>query len=251
MAIGMSDTLCGKDPQNCEDPFATACRWMLYLRRHRSTTGESIPVSQQMLEFRERALCYLRLLDRRGELRKKLQSLVQTPPRPWEASIGEEMTGGESRKSVKPYPTVAQNEHMRIGNTHMSVSATTKTSSTVSAVPAHGGKQGTVMQDKESKLEQSIVDGTTVEKQEPMSQDKRGNKRECAVLATPNIPLRVISSDVVHTDDDNGKTSNIQPTAPAVQLQSSGPMMKSTPHTRRFESDLPTPVNEEIQRQTI
>jgi len=49
---------------------------MLYWRRTRLESGELLPVSHDLLDYRQRALCHLKILDSRNELVTKVRSLV-------------------------------------------------------------------------------------------------------------------------------------------------------------------------------
>jgi hypothetical protein len=73
---GSSNTVNGFEPQDCTNALAAACSWMLYWRRQRLNLDELLPVSQHILEYRQRALCHLNLLDKEGKLETGVQSLV-------------------------------------------------------------------------------------------------------------------------------------------------------------------------------
>ncbi|KAM0722768.1 hypothetical protein Q7P37_002210 [Cladosporium fusiforme] len=56
----------GKDIYDCEQPLVVAaCTWMLYRCKY---GGESLPISERMLEYRQRVLCSLKRLDRERKL---------------------------------------------------------------------------------------------------------------------------------------------------------------------------------------
>jgi hypothetical protein len=73
---GCSNILRGKEPQDCSNPLAAACCWMLYWRRQYDQFHELLPISQHLLEYRLRVLCHLRLLDDEGKLITKVRSLL-------------------------------------------------------------------------------------------------------------------------------------------------------------------------------
>jgi hypothetical protein len=73
----LDSVVCGKEPQECEHPLAAACYWMLY---RRDLPLGWITVSQRMLEYRERVLCYLKDLDDRKLLLDRLVCLVTAEP---------------------------------------------------------------------------------------------------------------------------------------------------------------------------
>jgi hypothetical protein len=73
---GSSNTVNGFEPQDCTNALAAACSWMLYWRRQRLNLDELLPVSQHILEYRQRALCHLNLLDDEGKLETGVQSLL-------------------------------------------------------------------------------------------------------------------------------------------------------------------------------
>jgi hypothetical protein len=73
---GCSNTIRGKEPQDCNNPLAAACCWMLYWRRHYHEFHELLPVSQHLLEYRQRVLCRLNLLDDENMLVAKVRSLL-------------------------------------------------------------------------------------------------------------------------------------------------------------------------------
>lgn len=73
---GCSDAIVGEEPQNCTNTLAAACSWMLYWRRQRLEFNELLPVSQHLLECRQRTLCHLKLLDTQNKLVTKVRSLV-------------------------------------------------------------------------------------------------------------------------------------------------------------------------------
>jgi hypothetical protein len=73
---GCSNTIRGKEPQDCNNPLAAACCWMLYWRRQKKRNHEPLPVSQHLLEYRQRVLCHLNLLDSQKRLAAKVRSLV-------------------------------------------------------------------------------------------------------------------------------------------------------------------------------
>jgi hypothetical protein len=73
---GRSNTVSGKEPQDCTNGLAAASSWMLYCRRHRLELGELVPVSQHILEYRQRILCHLKLLDNQNKLVSNVQMFV-------------------------------------------------------------------------------------------------------------------------------------------------------------------------------
>jgi hypothetical protein len=78
------DVVCGKEPEECDHPLAAACYWMLY---RRDLPPGWITVSQKMLEYRQRILCYLKNLDEHKLLLGRLVSLV-TPESHQNGALG-------------------------------------------------------------------------------------------------------------------------------------------------------------------
>jgi hypothetical protein len=72
---GCDNIICGREPKDCTNALAAACCWMLYWRRQ-CVVDEPLPVSQHLLEFRQRVLCHLKLLDDQKQLATRVQSLV-------------------------------------------------------------------------------------------------------------------------------------------------------------------------------
>jgi hypothetical protein len=79
----LDSVVCGKEPQECEHPLAAACYWMLY---RRDLPAGWVTVSQRMLEYRERVLCYLKDLDNRKLLLDRLIPLMAPESHQKEAS---------------------------------------------------------------------------------------------------------------------------------------------------------------------
>jgi hypothetical protein len=73
---GYSSTIHGREPQDCNNPLAAACCWMMYWRLQYGEFREILPVSQQLLEYRQRVLCHLNSLDDNKMLATKVRSLV-------------------------------------------------------------------------------------------------------------------------------------------------------------------------------
>jgi hypothetical protein len=73
---GCSNIIRGKEPQDCNNPLAAACCWMLYWHRQYNEFYELLPVSQPLLEYRQRVLCRLSLLDDQNMLVTKVRSLL-------------------------------------------------------------------------------------------------------------------------------------------------------------------------------
>ena len=73
---GCSNIIRGKEPQDCSNPLAAACCWMLYWRRQNQDDLGLLPVSQHLLEYRQRVLCHLKLLDDHGRLIIKVRTLL-------------------------------------------------------------------------------------------------------------------------------------------------------------------------------
>jgi hypothetical protein len=68
-----SSTIRGREPQDCGNPLAAACYWMLYRRSQHLGSKGPIAVSEHLLEYRQRVLCYLRLLDDQNRLATKVR----------------------------------------------------------------------------------------------------------------------------------------------------------------------------------
>jgi hypothetical protein len=73
---GTCNTVIGKEPQDCTNALAAACCWMFSWRRQRRELDQLLPVSQHVLEYRQRALCHLKLLEKEGKLNIGVRSLV-------------------------------------------------------------------------------------------------------------------------------------------------------------------------------
>jgi hypothetical protein len=71
-----SSTIRGREPQDCGNPLAAACYWMLYRRSQHLGSKEPISVSEHLLEYRQRVLCHLRLLDDQNKLATKVRLLL-------------------------------------------------------------------------------------------------------------------------------------------------------------------------------
>ncbi|KAL1394202.1 hypothetical protein HDK64DRAFT_17046 [Phyllosticta capitalensis] len=70
----------GSDPQHCKDPVAAALSWLFYESRVWEQHDRCIlPVSQPMLEMRERSVCFLRAFGGFQALKKMAQSLLNGP----------------------------------------------------------------------------------------------------------------------------------------------------------------------------
>lgn len=68
----------GFDPQDCPDPFAAALSWFFYDERV-SEKHRPLPVSQRMLEMRDRSLIFLNALERQGILEQLVLSMFKKP----------------------------------------------------------------------------------------------------------------------------------------------------------------------------
>jgi hypothetical protein len=93
----------GKEPQECEHPLAAACYWMLY---RRDFPAGWITVSQQMLEYRERVLCYLQHLDDHGMLLDRLVCIMTAGPRQNDALKLDDKKGAVSPPDATARPNL-------------------------------------------------------------------------------------------------------------------------------------------------
>jgi len=121
---GCSSTIRGREAQHCYWPFAAACYLMLYWRRRRLEFQELIAVSEDLLEYRQRVLCHLWLLDDRNELVAKLQSLV--------------LAGGVEHVAAKPTPGTL----VATFTTRESESALPQSGPSLDSVPKNEGTSG-------------------------------------------------------------------------------------------------------------
>ena len=231
LANDPDSVLRGKEAQDCEDPLASACRWMLYHRRHRSITGNSIPVSQQMMEFRERTLCHLYILDKRGLLEEKIRLLITTPrdPAAMDAS-DEKMARNESRRDTKAHTSSANNGHMRV------VKVPTRDSSNPMASPvdaAHEEERHSPEGDGHSEHGKQAVDGQTI----VIPCDGVQLQKDCLTSATQMEPMIYSNSDDDKVDGANGLDLHVEPLT-VINPQSTNPITSSS--TRPTKEGLPT-----------
>lgn len=231
LANDPDSVLRGKEAQDCEDPLASACRWMLYHRRHRSITGNSIPVSQQMMEFRERTLCHLYILDKRGLLEEKIRLLITTPrdPAAMDAS-DEKMARNESRRDTKAHTSSANNGHMRV------VKVPTRDSSNPMASPvdaAHEEERHSPEGDGHSEHGKQAVDGQTI----VIPCDGVQLQKDCLTSATQMEPMIYSNSDDGKVDGANGLDLHVEPLT-VINPQSTNPITSSS--TRPTKEGLPT-----------
>ena len=228
LAHGAKNVLRGKEAQDCEDPLASACRWMLYHRRHRSVTGDSLPVSQQMLEFREQTLCHLHLLEKEGRLEERIRDLLRAPLEPQDrVTTGDEkIAKDDSRRDMVDHASGTQNEHMPIDGT----SARVQTNEVAgSAISAHEVKQDISTRDEKPGLDQQGSGGEIVDDRNaiPSSDGSQGRTKVLA-SATHDMPMSAIGSDSGHTDSANGQDLHPQPANAIIHSQSTGLITESS-----------------------
>jgi hypothetical protein len=87
--------VCGEEPQDCEHPLAAACDWVHY---RRDSPPDWVTVSQRMLEYRQRILCYLKDLDDHKLLLGRLVTLM-TPK-----SHQHDTSGPDDENGIKSHP---------------------------------------------------------------------------------------------------------------------------------------------------
>lgn len=75
-----SNLIRSKEPQACNNSLAAACCWMSHWRRQNKDDHAILPVSQHLLEYRQRVLCHLKLLDDQEVLVTKARSLFLAKP---------------------------------------------------------------------------------------------------------------------------------------------------------------------------
>lgn len=111
---GCSNIIRGKEPQECNNSLAAACYWMLYWRRQGKDDRESLPVSQHLLEYRQRVLCHLKHLDDQKMLDTKVRSLwlaktdddVDTQR---ETNLHAALTATQPSETAPPHPGPSHN----------------------------------------------------------------------------------------------------------------------------------------------
>jgi hypothetical protein len=216
---GAGSALRGKEVQDCEDPLASACRWMLYDRRHRSITGNSIPVSQQMMEFRERTLCHLHLLDKKGQLEENIRLLVQTMPesRDLVATGDEEKANDDAQRDMEPQNTGLNNP---IGDQ----ANATVGSADVSHIP-----NGHVsVEVEQSELESQATDGQIVDERERTPSGDTHGQADLLASATQTELVSSNTPDDAQADRDGtyGHDTHHQPDT-ATSPRSAGSMTPS------------------------
>jgi hypothetical protein len=192
------NVLRGKEAQDCEDPLASACRWMLYHRRYRSITGDSIPVSQQMMEMRERALCQLHLLDKKGQLEAMIQLLVRTPePKELVAIGNEKIANNESQGDMRSH--TAGLEKICVGETPIGDQAD---ATVVSADASHEQNRHVPLEIGQSELDPQAINGQNLDKREPEPRDGSRDQANSLASATQVEQVSSIDPDDAHADSD-------------------------------------------------
>ena len=107
---GCSNTVSGKEPQDCNNALPAASYWMLHWHGERFRSGELVPVSQNLLEYRQRALCHLKILDEQQRLVTKLRSLLlaETVHDTHQGSTsGVALSTARTSASVLPHPDLS------------------------------------------------------------------------------------------------------------------------------------------------
>jgi hypothetical protein len=101
---GYSSTIRGREPQDCNNPLAAASCWLMYWRRHCLRYGEVdkiLPVSQHLLEYRQRVLCHLNSLDDNNMLATKVRSLFRVRPI-------DDVAAQQTSETIQPHLGVSQ-----------------------------------------------------------------------------------------------------------------------------------------------
>lgn len=217
---GADGLLRGKEFQDCEDPLASACRWMLYNRQQLETNGDWIPASQQMLEFRERTLCQLYLLDRRGQLEEKIRLLIKTPPETQNlVAVGYEHMANDGALRA----TEAQNTEMHDEYMQSSVTSVPDQTGTIASVP-----------DAPREVEQHIPIGCEQPDLDLHSLDgQMADQRELTSLAsaTQETEVGASSPETAHADSTQGHDPHSKPPAVIAQAQPTDSTAGSFPET--------------------
>lgn len=236
---GASSVLRGKEAQDCEDPLASACRWMLYHRRYRSITGVSIPVSQQMMEFRERALCHLHLLDKKGQLEEKIRLLVRTALEPKDPvrTSDEIVANNDSQRNLEPRTT-------GLNDVSDEVNATV-----AFADASHETHQHTSPEAEQSELDQRAIDLKTIDERESAPSDVARDRANSLGSATQVEPVSLLEPDDAQADRDCADGHDRHPQHPTA----TNPLSTSSIAASRNEparGGLPTHVNTENRKVT-
>ncbi|GAB7326930.1 hypothetical protein MBLNU13_g10890t2 [Cladosporium sp. NU13] len=209
---GTKSVLRGKEAQDCEDPLASACRWMLYHRRHRSITGDWIPVSQQMMEFRERALCHLLLLDKKGQLEKKIRLLVRTPPQSKDlVAMGDEkLVNDEFQRDMEPHIAGTHDGHMGVSGTPVGDQGNATIGSTD---VSHETDRPVTVGAEQSEIDSQAIGGRTLDKRESKTYDDSEDQVRSLASTTQVEPVGSINPDDAHADRDgaDGRDPHCQP----------------------------------------
>jgi hypothetical protein len=234
---GASSVLRGKEAQDCEDPLASACRWMLYHRRYRSITRVSIPVSQQMMEFRERALCHLHLLDKKGQLEEKIRLLVRAALEPKDPvrTSDEKMANNDSQGTLEPRTT-------GLNDVSDEVNATV-----TFADASHETNKHTSVEAEQSELDQRAIDVQTIDERESTPCDITPDQANFFGSATQVEPVSPIDPDDAQADRDCTDGHDGHPQHPtATNPRSASPIASS--RNGPAKGGLPTHVNTENRK---
>lgn len=212
---GMSSVLRGKEVQDCDSPLASACRWMLYVKRHREETGELLPVSHRMLEYRHRILCYLKLLMVRGDLETKVHHLVcaHSGDRSAVGTIDENLPTNNSQKHVDVFTGVARDALRGLRSMRTSAEATTTVDS---ASAAQNLQQHMPERGHSYKRNQSF----SGEKQDPTPLHRSEEGINSHESSAKGMSLKSNSPGIPHTngDSDHDRDPSLQPSSALVHV---------------------------------
>lgn len=219
LTCAKGDVLRGKEAQECDDPLASACRWMLYARLHQDKTGELLPISQRMLEYRQRRLYYLKLLDERGELEARVCSLVRTPSElRVTVAVNEENTSKHDHQEEVRADTVTRDED--------------KNSDDEANVRVPQDPQQHILDKRrDSTPERLSVKGQSFGKQDLMPHHENDGVTKHHESATSNLPKGSVDSVSAQVEGINGQVQSLQPPRPSTNRLSTEAIAEAPSNT--------------------